>query len=107
MINETRTNENNESIVNNKNKNSNENIIDEATYLVTENGIEIDCKSDLGYNLFGQNNNISDNDSNSDDEVPILKRGYTIIEEDQRKNKNNIKGKLKFIRSNFYNKFKI
>ena len=108
ITNESKSNENNESNVDNKNKNNNENNIDKATYLITEDGIQMDCKSDLGYNIFPQVNNISDKDSNSDDEVPILKRGFTLIEDDYRKNKNNnIKGKLKFIRSNFYNKFKI
>ena len=92
------------------NKENEKNEIDKATYMVTEDGIEIDCKSDLGYQLFEQNNNnISDNDSNSDEEIAVLKRGFTIIEDDHRNNnkKNAIKGKLKFIRSNFYNKFKI
>ena len=101
-------NKNNETKVNN-NINNSDKTVDKATYLITEDGIEIDCKSDLGYNLFEKTNNISDNDSNSDDEIPILKRGYTIIEDDNKnhKNKNAVKGKLKFIRSNFYNKFKI
>ena len=79
----------------------------------TDGGADLDCKSDPGNIFFNQKiiniNNInknSDNDSNSEEEIPVLKRGYTI-NEDERNDKNNIKGKMKFIRSNFYNKFKI
>ena len=49
---------------------------------------------------------VEDNDSNSEEEIPVLKRGYTI-HENERNAKNNIKGKINFIRSNFFNKFKI
>ena len=72
--------------------------------------IEFDCKSDPGNLLFDLNNKNSDKDSDSDEEHVVLKRGYTIIEDDYKKNNlnnNNIKGKLRFIRSNFYNSFKI
>ena len=67
----------------------------------------IDCKSDPGYPVIDQNNNNnSDNDSFSDDNIPVLKRGFTIIEDSNNIN-NMITGKLNYIRSNFYNNFKI
>ena len=71
--------------------------------------IEFDCKSDPGNLLFDLNNKDSDKDSDSDEERVILKRGNTIIEDDYKNNNlnNKIKGKLRFIRSNFYNSFKI
>ena len=106
-IEENKDNENLYNNVNTTNTLSQEkNQQDQAKIIVTENG-EIDCKSDPGIlNLANfNNNNISDNDS-SDEEIAFLKRGYTIIEE-KRNNNNIIKGKLKFIRSNFFNKFKI
>ena len=54
-------------------------------------------------------NKNSDGDSGTDDEEKILKRGYSIIGGDYSDNNTckNLKGKLTFIRSNFYNKFKI
>jgi Dullard-like phosphatase family protein len=103
----------NEAIEENKgddNNNSNSisqdiNQKDKATVMITEEG-EVDCKSDPGlFNNQNNSNNNSDNDS-SDEEIAVLKRGYTIIDE-ERNEKNKIKGKLKFIRSNFFNKFKI
>ena len=70
---------------------------------------EFDCKSDPGNLLFNFNSNNSDGDSGSDEDEVAIKRGNTIIEEDYNDNNSNknIKGKLKFIRSNFYSKFKI
>ena len=70
---------------------------------------EFDCKSDPGNLLFHFNSNNSDGDSGSDEDEVAIKRGNTIIEEDYNDNNSNknIKGKLKFIRSNFYSKFKI
>ena len=104
----------NESIEEKKcsNNNNTNNIIqdrnqkDKTAVMITEEEEELDCKSEPGF-LINQNNsnNISDNDS-SDEEVAILKRGYTIIDE-ERKDNSKIKGKLKYIRSNFFNKFKI
>ena len=103
----------NEAIEENKgddNNNSNSisqdiNQKDKATVMITEEG-EVDCKSDPGlFNNQNNSNNNSDNDS-SDEDIAVLKRGYTIIDE-ERNEKNKIKGKLKFIRSNFFNKFKI
>ena len=78
-------------------------------FIMNSGNGEIDCKSDPGYPLIDQNNNYnSDNDSVSDDNIPVLKRGFTIIEEPNNKIKNNIiTGKLNYIRSNFYNNFKI
>ena len=69
---------------------------------------DFDCKSDPGNPLLDLNNN-SDGESGTDDEDKILKRGYTIIGNDYSDNNSskNLKGKLTFIRSNFYNKFKI
>jgi CTD small phosphatase-like protein 2 len=78
-------------------------------FIVNSGNGEIECKSDPGYPLIDQNNNYnSDNDSVSDDNIPVLKRGFTIIEEPDNKIKNYmITGKLNYIRSNFYNNFKI
>ena len=69
---------------------------------------DFDCKSDPGNPLFDLNKN-SNGESGTDDEDKILKRGYTIIGDDYSDNNStkNLKGKLTFIRSNFYNKFKI
>ena len=80
---------------------------------VDNNDEDVDCKSDPG-----NFHNISDNDSSEDEkEMAILKRVYTIIEDGQiqdneintgdKTTKNNSKSKLGFIRSNFYNNFKI
>jgi CTD small phosphatase-like protein 2 len=76
---------------------------------------EILCKSEPNnYPSFRKNNNNntnSDNESASGDEqVAVLKRGFTIYQDKSNNgdDKNaNLKGKLNFIRSNFYNKFKI
>ena len=78
-------------------------------FIVNSGNGEIECKSDPGYPLIDQNNNYnSDNDSVSDDNIPVLKRGFTIIEEPDNKIQNYmITGKLNYIRSNFYNNFKI
>ena len=78
---------------------------------------ELDCKSDPG-NFHNDQNNISDNESSEEDkEAAILKRVYTIIEDNPIKDsdlnsgdkttKNNSRTKLGFIRSNFFNNFKI
>ena len=91
-------------------ENNKENGKNKGNFFIMDSGNEeIDCKSDLGYPLIDQNNNNnSDNDSVSDDNIPVLKRGFTIIEEPNNKIKNNIiTGKLNYIRSNFYNNFKI
>jgi len=87
-----------------KNEDNKNNIV-----IVEPGNEEIDCKSDPGYPIIDQNNNYnSDNDSASDDNIPVLKRGFTIIEEPNNNMKNNmITGKLNYIRSNFYNNFKI
>ena len=81
---------------------------------VDNNEEDYECKSDPG-----NFHNISDNESSEDEkELAILKRVYTIIGDDQVENnneinsgdkttKNNSKSKLGFIRSNFYNNFKI
>ena len=102
---ESKKNENNINTISSLSQDKNDNT--KSGYIITENG-EIDCKSDPGYPLNNQNNNNSDNDS-SDDEIGVLKRGFTIIDDEQNEDNNNnvIKGKLKFIRSNFFNKFKI
>ena len=77
-------------------------------YSFTPESADFDCKSDPGNPLFDLNKN-SDGESGTDDEDKILKRGYTIIGDDYSDNNStkNLKGKLTFIRSNFYNKFKI
>ena len=78
--------------------------------------VEFDCKSDPGNLLFHLNNfkkkKIPEEDSDSDEEENALKRVNTIKAEDyykdnKDKENKNINGKLQFIRSNFYNKFKI
>ena len=80
---------------------------------VDNNDEDVDCKSEPG--IFP---NLSDNDSSEDEkEMAILKRVYTIIEDGQIQDKEintgdkttkiNSKSKLGFIRSNFYNNFKI
>ena len=74
-----------------------------------ENG-DFDCKSDLAYPLIGiDNDNNSDNDSISDENLPNLRRGFTITTRlpGDKERKNSIIGKLKYIRSNFFNNFKI
>ena len=89
----------NNSLNNEKNENEKEKN-NQSSYLISNDG-EIDCKSEASYKMFEQNN-FSYNDSNSEEE-PVIKRGLTLIEEDKKK----IKGKLKNIYSNFFNKFKI
>ena len=102
---ENKKNESNIKTISSLSQEKNENS--KSGYIATENG-EIECKSDPGYPLGNQNNYNSDNDS-SDDDIGVLKRGYTIIDDEKNEDNNNnaIKGKLKFIRSNFFNKFKI
>ena len=76
---------------------------------------ELECKSDPG---IIHNEQASDESSSNDEkEMAILKRVYTIIEEGHEESdeknrgdkttKNSSKSKLGFIRSNFYNNFKI
>ena len=96
---------------NNKNNNKVENdiIIEDSN-----NNEEIDCRSD-SYVFNDQNM-----DNNTEEEEAILKRGLTIKEDlidhhvkserckkNKDKNHKNINHKLGFIRSNFYNTFKI
>ena len=50
--------------------------------------------------------NMSDNDNSFDNEMHKIKRGFTIDDDNQIKN-NSIQGKLNFIRSNFFDNFKI
>ena len=70
---------------------------------------EMECKSEPVNLLFDFINKFSDGDSGTDDDEKLFKRGNTINEDDYNDNNSNknLKGKLKFIRSNFYNKFKI
>ena len=84
---------------------------------------EFDCKSDPGYfNTEEQNNQTENGISEEEKEEKFLKRLFTIVEDnplneynkmkDSENNsnkgyKNNNKKKLGFIRSNFYNTFKI
>ena len=73
-----------------------------------ENG-DFDCKSDLDPLIGIDNDNNSDNDSISDENIPNLRRGFTITSRlpGDKERKNSIIGKLKYIRSNFFNNFKI
>ena len=108
--NENRINLNNENLASVNKKNSN----NKATIIFVDND-DLDCKSDPG---FAPNEpNFSDNDSsdkeNQKDE-PMLMRLYTIYNgvpsekrRDSMGNKDYNRTKLGFIRSNFYNKFKI
>jgi len=86
-----------------------------ATIIFVDND-EIDCKSDPGF-FPNEQNNLSDNESSVEEKAkkePVLTRMLTIFENtsfDNRKDsqsiKDNNKVKLGFIRSNFYNNFKI
>ena len=111
LSNENKNNLNNENIESVKKKNND----NKATIIFVDND-DLDCKSDPG---FAPNEpNFSDNDSsdkeNQKDE-PVLMRLYTIYNDggscqnrrDSTASKDNIRTKLGFIRSNFYNKFKI
>jgi hypothetical protein len=110
LSNENRNNLDNENLASVKKKNND----NKATIIFVDND-DLDCKSDPG---FAPNEpNFSDNDSsdkeNQKDE-PVLMRLYTIYNDgscqnrrDSTASKDNIRTKLGFIRSNFYNKFKI
>ena len=88
----------------------------EATIIFVDNKEEIDCKSD---HFFINEQNLPNCGSKDDDKKAILKRGFTIkedlfhnIKDDKNsssrdKKSKNINHKLGFIRSNFYNTFKI
>jgi hypothetical protein len=111
--NQTQTQVNNE--VKEENKSTEINKENESTIIIVEeekggeNG-DLDCKSDLAYPLIGiDNDNNSDNDSISEDNLPNLRRGFTITARHpgDKERKNSIIGKLKYIRSNFFNNFKI
>ena len=92
-----------------KNKISNIYIIDND---------ECDCKSDPG-NFHFDHNNISENENIDDKEEKNIKKLFTLIDFSKNKNKenyiqdgekttkNNWKTNLGFIRSNFFNNFKI
>jgi hypothetical protein len=96
-----------------KDKNNNNN--NKATIIFVDND-EIDCKSDPGF-FPNEQNNLSDIESSVEEKVkdePVLTRMLTIFDSssfDNRKDsqsiKENNKVKLGFIRSNFYNNFKI
>jgi hypothetical protein len=96
-----------------KDKNNNNN--NKATIIFVDNE-EIDCKSDPGF-FPNEQNNLSDIESSVEEKVkdePVLTRMLTIFDSssfDNRKDsqsiKENNKVKLGFIRSNFYNNFKI
>lgn len=111
--NQTQTQVNNEA--KEENKSTEINKENESTIIIVEeekggeNG-DLDCKSDLAYPLIGiDNDNNSDNDSISEDNLPNLRRGFTITARHpgDKERKNSIIGKLKYIRSNFFNNFKI
>ena len=110
VSNENRINLNNENLPSANQKNSN----NKATIIFVDND-DLDCKSDPG---FAPNEpNFSDNDSSDKEnpkDEPILMRLYTIyngVSSEKRRdsmgNKDYNGTKLGFIRSNFYNKFKI
>jgi len=107
--NQTNPKENNSVIEQDKNHDN------KATIIFVDND-EIDCKSDPGF-FPNEQNNLSDIESSVDEkdkEEPVLTRMLTIFENtsfDNRKDsesiKENNKVKLGFIRSNFFNNFKI
>ena len=73
---------------------------------IDNNSEDIDCRSDHDF-FKGQN---YQNNKDSESEEGVLKRGMTIREDNAcnlKIDKNRIKHKLGFIRSNFYNMFKI
>ena len=74
-----------------------------------ERNEEFDCKNEQAGPLIieneNENNNNSDNDSISEENNERLKRGFTIT--GGKKRENDINGKLNYIRSNFFNNFKI
>ena len=109
LINETRKSLNNENLASSKKNNDNK-----TTIIFVDND-DFDCKSDPG---FAPNEpNFSDNDSSDKDnpkDEPVLMRLYTIYNDtscekrrNSNANKDNSRTKLGFIRSNFYNNFKI
>ena len=79
---------------------------------------DLDCKSEPGFLPYDQNN-LSDNESSNDEkDEAMLKRVFTIIEDipynqnkdsdtNRETSKNSSRTKLGFIRSNFFNNFKI
>ena len=105
-------NENNV-IIEEKNENENENLDNHINHDHDHDNNyieEVDCKSD---HIFEQN--LPDDDDEDEKEEPPLCRGFTIREDliqefkdknNDEKNGKNIKCKLGFIRSNFYNNFK-
>ena len=111
--NKNQTQTNNE--IKEENKSTEVNKDNQSTIIIVEeekgeeNG-DLDCKSDLAYPLMGiDNDNNSDNDSISEENMVNLRRGFTITARHpgEKERKNSIIGKLKYIRSNFFNNFKI
>ena len=76
-----------------------------------EKNDELDCKKEKEYPLIveNENNNNSDNDSISEENNQALRRGFTITggKSKEKKEQNDINGKLNYIRSNFFNNFNI
>jgi Dullard-like phosphatase family protein len=72
---------------------------------------ELNCKNEhvCPLEVENENNNDSDNDSISEENNQTLRRGFTITANNhkEKKEKNDINGKLNYIRSNFFNNFKI
>ena len=71
----------------------------------------MECKNEQTDPLIveNENNNNSDNDSISEENNQTLRRGFTITggNRKEKKDQNDINGKLNYIRSNFFNNFKI
>ena len=109
----------NKTLRNEENKEINDNIIKEENEENKEknNDSEIDCKSDPGQIYTEQNNLYEKEPIQKDDEESKLNRLFTIIQDTSfnqasnnnfyKSNKYSTKTKLGFIRSNFYNNFKI
>ena len=72
---------------------------------------EMNCDNEQAGPLIveNENNNNSDNDSISEENNQALRRGFTISGNNpkDKKQNNDINGKLNYIRSNFFNNFKI
>ena len=112
LNNENRNSLDNENLASVKKKNND----NEAKIIFVDNdNDDLDCKSDPG---FAPNEpNFSDNDSSDKEnpkDEPVLMRLYTIYNDascekrrDSTAGKDNSRTKLGFIRSNFYNNFKI
>ena len=105
--------------LNSENNLNDKNLINnDKSTIIVDNHEDLDCKSEPGY-LPNDQNNLSDIDSSNEDKFePFIKRVFTMVEDmpinhnksndiHKEASKNSSRAKLGFIRSNFYNNFKI